>query len=185
TSSRTRGWVSLRSRGSATATHRSPRERSSSRRSSTWSSISSPTSPTSRSIRASGIEESAMSVVTGAHGDVKLLGEATARPGRRYLDATVRQLLTVRTTLLGLVIIVGLALVAVAAPVLAPEDPVKLQMRRRFQPPSLAHPFGTDEFGRDILTRVIYGARISFRIAIVSVLVPTVSALPIRLPSPS
>ncbi|HEY7033413.1 MAG TPA: ABC transporter permease [Thermomicrobiales bacterium] len=124
-----------------------------------------------------------MSVVTRAHGDdVKLLGEA-ARPRRRYLHATTRQLLTVRTTLLGLVIIVGLALVAVAAPVLAPEDPVKLQMRRRFQPPSLAHPFGTDEFGRDILTRVIYGTRISFRIAIVAVLVATVCGVAIGLAS--
>jgi peptide/nickel transport system permease protein len=124
-----------------------------------------------------------MSVVTRAHGDdVKLLGEA-ARPRRRYLHATTRQLLTVRTTLLGLVIIVGLALVAVAAPVLAPEDPIKLQMRRRFQPPSLAHPFGTDEFGRDILTRVIYGTRISFRIAIVAVLVATVCGVAIGLAS--
>jgi peptide/nickel transport system permease protein len=124
-----------------------------------------------------------MSVATGAHGDVKLLGEATARPRRRFVNATVRQLLTVRTTLLGLVIIVGLALVALAAPVLAPENPIKLQMRRRFLPPSLAHPFGTDEFGRDILTRVIYGARISFRIAIVAVLVATVCGVAIGLVS--
>jgi peptide/nickel transport system permease protein len=125
-----------------------------------------------------------MSVGTRRHGDdVQFLGGATARPRRRFLHATVHQLLSVRTTSIGLIIIVGLAFVAVAAPVLAPGDPVKLQMRQRFQSPSLTHPFGTDEFGRDILTRVVYGARISFRIAVVAVLVATVCGVAIGLVS--
>ncbi|MDP9367599.1 MAG: ABC transporter permease [Chloroflexota bacterium] len=94
-----------------------------------------------------------------------------------------QQLVGVRTTLIGLVIIVGLALVAVSAPLLTPYDPVKLQMRDRFQPPSLSHPFGTDEFGRDALTRVVYGTRISFRIAVVAVLVATVLGVTIGLVS--
>src|SRR5688572_28439474 len=138
----------------------------------------------SRLTRASAIEGSAMSVgYQQQRGDVQPLGGATARPRRRFLHATVRQLLSVRTTAIGLIIIIGLTLVAVAAPVLAPEDPVQLQMRRRFQPPSLSHPFGTDELGRDILTRVIYGTRISFRIAVVAVLVATVLGVAIGLTS--
>jgi peptide/nickel transport system permease protein len=72
-----------------------------------------------------------------------------------------------------LLIIVGLMFAAVVGPHLTPYDPVKLAMTDRFLPPSLVHPFGTDEFGRDILTRVIYGTPISFQIALVAVVVAT------------
>jgi peptide/nickel transport system permease protein len=72
-----------------------------------------------------------------------------------------------------LVIIIGLAFVAVAGPALTPYDPVKLDMRNRFLPPSLTHPLGTDEFGRDVLARIIHGTPISFRIAVVAVVVAT------------
>lgn len=53
-----------------------------------------------------------------------------------------------------------LVLTALFAPALAPYDPVQIQAADRLQSPSLRHPLGTDEFGRDILSRVIYGARI-------------------------
>jgi len=51
--------------------------------------------------------------------------------------------------------------VAVAAPSLAPYDPLDIQATERLRRPAAAHPFGTDEFGRDILSRVIFGARLS------------------------
>ena len=49
---------------------------------------------------------------------------------------------------------------------IAPHDPIILDVVHRLQPPSLAHPFGTDEGGRDLLTRVIYGARYSLGVAV-------------------
>lgn len=73
---------------------------------------------------------------------------------------------------------VGLALVglfvmaALAAPVIAPYDPIFQDATARLQAPSLAHPFGTDNFGRDILSRIIYGARVDLQMAAIGVLFP-------------
>ncbi len=61
-------------------------------------------------------------------------------------------------------VLVVLVLTAVLAPVLAPYDPLEQNLYARLQPPSLGHPLGTDDFGRDILSRIIYGSRISLRI---------------------
>lgn len=66
-----------------------------------------------------------------------------------------------RTALLGLGIVVALLLVAIFADYLAPYDPSTLNIALRNKPPNLQHWFGTDELGRDILSRVIFGARIS------------------------
>ena len=51
--------------------------------------------------------------------------------------------------------------VASTAPTLAPYDPLDIQAAERLRRPAAAHPFGTDEFGRDILSRTIFGARLS------------------------
>ena len=61
----------------------------------------------------------------------------------------------------GVVLIVILVVFAVFAPWIAPQDPAAIDLPGRLTPPSRAHWFGTDELGRDILSRVIYGARIS------------------------
>lgn len=53
---------------------------------------------------------------------------------------------------------------AVLAPVLAPYDPLAMNFAHRFSPPSTEHFFGTDSFGRDLFSRVIYGTRISLRV---------------------
>lgn len=58
---------------------------------------------------------------------------------------------------------------AVAAPVLAPYDPDQIDIRSRMQGPSLLHWLGTDQLGRDTLSRVLYGGRIALTIAIVSI----------------
>jgi peptide/nickel transport system permease protein len=63
-----------------------------------------------------------------------------------------------------------IVLLSLAAPVLTPHDPVTIDIPQRLQPPSLAHPFGTDEFGRDLLTRVLYGGRPVLLTATLSVL---------------
>lgn len=69
--------------------------------------------------------------------------------------------------------ILGLFLaVALAAPLLAPYDPIYQDAAVRLAMPSLAHPFGTDNFGRDILSRVIWGTRIDLQIAVIGVIFP-------------
>lgn len=68
-------------------------------------------------------------------------------------------------------IVVLLCLVAVFAPVLAPYNPDAQDISNMFKAPSGAHLFGTDEFGRDILSRVIYGCRVSLSVGIISQLI--------------
>ncbi|MEK1933734.1 MAG: ABC transporter permease, partial [Pararhizobium sp.] len=70
-------------------------------------------------------------------------------------------------------VILGLFLaVALAAPLVAPYDPIYQDAAVRLAMPSLAHPFGTDNFGRDILSRVIWGTRIDLQIAVIGVIFP-------------
>jgi peptide/nickel transport system permease protein len=61
----------------------------------------------------------------------------------------------------GAVMIAVFVVCALFAPWLAPQDPARIELPARLMPPSAAHWFGTDELGRDILSRVIYGARVS------------------------
>lgn len=65
----------------------------------------------------------------------------------------------------GLVIIVAMILIALLAPWLAPHDPQEMQLQYRLEAPSARHPFGRDENGADVLSRVIYGARVSLTVA--------------------
>ena len=83
----------------------------------------------------------------------------------------------------GGVLLLGFLLLAIAAPLAAPEDPFAQNLYERLQPPSLANPFGTDDFGRDVLSRVIYGARISLRVGVTAVLIALVLGVPIGLVS--
>jgi peptide/nickel transport system permease protein len=62
---------------------------------------------------------------------------------------------------IGAAIVLALALIALGAPLIAPYDPTVMQVSNRLRPPSAQHWFGTDEFGRDVFTRVLYGARVS------------------------
>lgn len=86
-----------------------------------------------------------------------------------------------RAGLLGSATLAVLAILAVAAPWVAPHDPLAQSRGDRFLPPSLAHPFGTDEFGRDILSRVIHGARISLLTGAVAVLIGGAVGVPLGL----
>jgi peptide/nickel transport system permease protein len=65
----------------------------------------------------------------------------------------------------GGVLLVALFAVAALAPLIAPYDPEKLSMTRRLRPPGAENLFGTDEFGRDLFSRVAFGARISLQVA--------------------
>jgi peptide/nickel transport system permease protein len=72
-------------------------------------------------------------------------------------------------TVIGLVIILLLILTAVFAPLLAPYDPYQQKMKSALEGPSSSHLLGTDEFGRDLLSRIIYGSQISLLVGIVGV----------------
>lgn len=65
-------------------------------------------------------------------------------------------------------------LLALLAPVVAPYDPIFQDAAARLAPPSLAHPFGTDNYGRDILSRIIWGTRIDLQLAVLGVVFPFV-----------
>src|SRR3989454_5957116 len=80
-----------------------------------------------------------------------------------------------RNTLSALGGFVGVVIlfVAVAAPLLAPRDPLKADFRRMTRPPDAQNFFGTDQVGRDTLSRVIYGARTSLFVAFSPVLLGT------------
>ncbi|GAB4295344.1 MAG: ABC transporter permease [Desulfuromonadia bacterium] len=87
-----------------------------------------------------------------------------------YLDSVILPRLREKPlAMAGLWVIVFLFLVSFFAPLLAPYDPGDLDLYHVLSPPSLAHPFGTDDLGRDVLSRVIYGTRISLKVGFVSV----------------
>ncbi len=90
-------------------------------------------------------------------------GRVTRRPG--LLSLIRRQRLAVT----GLLLVGIFAVVAIAGPMVAPHGPTEQFSRDRLQGPSAAYPFGTDEFGRDILSRLLHGARISFQVGLIAV----------------
>jgi peptide/nickel transport system permease protein len=75
--------------------------------------------------------------------------------------ATTQRTPPPRALLIGGAIVLLLAILAVLGPWIAPYDPTAFAVRLRFSPPIAAHPFGTDEFGRDVFSRVLVGARFS------------------------
>lgn len=87
----------------------------------------------------------------------------------------IRDLLRNRSATLGLALIALIVIVALIGPALAPYDPLVPTPLERLEGPSSAHFFGTDSLGRDILSRVIYGSRISLAIGLISV---TISLVP-------
>lgn len=88
-----------------------------------------------------------------------------SRPGLDLLRKALRHGLVVG----GGSIVLLLGLVAVFGASLAPYDPLAMDFGARFAPPSWAHPFGTDDFGRDLFSRVLHGAAVSFQVAFIAV----------------
>jgi peptide/nickel transport system permease protein len=79
-----------------------------------------------------------------------------------------------KTSWVGLVLFAAVIFIALAAPLLTSHDPIAQDVARQLQPPSAQHIFGTDEYGRDIWARLIYGARISLLIGIASTMIAMV-----------
>lgn len=91
-----------------------------------------------------------------------------ASPGR--LGSLRRFLAKNPLTLVGLAIVLAWIVVGALAPVIAPNPPLKQDIVNRLQPPSLERPFGTDQLGRDVFSRVLYGGRISLPAGLMVVL---------------
>lgn len=82
-----------------------------------------------------------------------------------------------KLAVVGSIILLLFILMAVFAPVLAPYDPFYMDGMAALSPPSSAHLLGTDNMGRDILSRIIYGSRISLKVSLVSVSIATVAGV--------
>lgn len=88
---------------------------------------------------------------------------------RSEFQKSVDELVRNRSALVGGTIILAIIIVAILAPVLAPEDPLWQDYTRVLQAPSWGHPFGTDQFGRDILSRILLGSRQSLAVAAIAI----------------
>jgi peptide/nickel transport system permease protein len=90
-----------------------------------------------------------------------------------------RELLRSRTAILGLILVAPFLFVGLTAPLIAPFSPTVIDAMNALAGPSWEHWFGTDELGRDILSRVIYGARVSILVGIVAVSLSLLIGAPI------
>ncbi|MET0147101.1 MAG: ABC transporter permease [Ilumatobacteraceae bacterium] len=102
-----------------------------------------------------------------------------AVPKRLALRRFVRRFRANRAALIGAAFVLLLVLVAILAPVLAPADPNKQNLSETFLSPGSGHWLGTDDFGRDQLSRLIYGARVSLLAALIAVFVGTAVGVPL------
>lgn len=93
--------------------------------------------------------------------------EAETVEAQGLMDSLKSMLRSNPAALAGLIVIVVLSLMAILAPLIAPYDPAAIDLANRLSGPSWQHPFGTDEIGRDVFTRVMYGGRISLMIGLV------------------
>ncbi len=102
---------------------------------------------------------------------------AEAKPWRRAL----RRLMRRHGAMVGLVVVLFFIAVAALAPLVSPYDPVATNWALVRKPPTMAHWFGTDEIGRDVLARVVWGARASLLAGVVSVCISLLLGVPIGL----
>ena len=98
-------------------------------------------------------------------------------------SASARRLGRHRGAQVGLAILGLLAVLAIAAPWLSPRDPIRTAPREALQPPGRPFPLGSDQYGRDVLSRVLHGARISLVVGLVSVSIAVGLGTPIGLVS--
>jgi hypothetical protein len=89
---------------------------------------------------------------------------------KHFLGETIEVFNKNKTSWVGLVILIVMVVIAILAPLLAPYNPVEQHILQRLQPSSQTNLLGTDHFGRDILSRIIYGARISLTVGVFSIL---------------
>jgi len=102
---------------------------------------------------------------------------AATMPSRGPTAILLRKLFGRKVVLVGGVVLVAMALAALAAPWITPYDPMALKVLDRLQSPRAAHWFGTDELGRDVFSRVVFGARYSLMIGACVVVVSVMAGV--------
>lgn len=105
------------------------------------------------------------------------LATATSSESESASRKAVKRFARNRLAVAGLVLIAVLTLMAVFSPLIAPYDPIKQDYGALSQAPSSAHLFGTDNLGRDVLSRTIYGARVSLSAGVIAVGLATLAGL--------
>jgi len=112
---------------------------------------------------------------TAVSGDLSrsMAAQRVDSPGRRAFRRFMRH----KLALFGVALITIMAFIAIAAPLIAPYTYYEQDLRNFRQPPSSAHLLGTDGFGRDVLSRLIYGARVSLSVGLVAVAIYEVIAI--------
>jgi peptide/nickel transport system permease protein len=98
--------------------------------------------------------------------DVMLAVTSPQMLAERRRFRVLRKLAAHRSFKIGLVLVTILVLCAIIGPMLTGIDPTAMSIRSRFKPPSMRFPFGSDQYGRDILTRVLYGGRLSLSLGL-------------------
>jgi peptide/nickel transport system permease protein len=104
-----------------------------------------------------------------------------SRSARNNLTAGLSRLLRHQLAVLGGVLVLFAVGTAIFAPLIAPYDPNQTDFLAVLQPPSASHPLGTDDLGRDILSRLVYGARLSLQVSLAAVAVAALVGVPIGL----
>lgn len=84
-----------------------------------------------------------------------------------------------KSALIGLVMIIGLVILALFAPWIAPHDPLEQSVINKFKPPSAENLLGTDNYGRDIMSRIIWGTRVALEVGVYSVIIGAVIGITI------
>ena len=103
--------------------------------------------------------------------------DSASRPG------PLRRLVRQRGAVLGLVILSLLASMAAAAPWLSPRDPIKTAPRESLQPPGARFVLGSDQYGRDVASRALHGARLSLTVGLIAVSIAVCLGTPVGLVS--
>jgi peptide/nickel transport system permease protein len=117
--------------------------------------------------------------MVSASDDATAMRQSDIPPSRMKAESqismTLSRLFRIKGAVIGLLAIGLMVFVALAAPLIAPYDPIKVAPSEAFGAPSLKHVMGTDYIGRDILSQVIFGARISLRMGMLSVVIGAAS----------
>jgi peptide/nickel transport system permease protein len=109
-------------------------------------------------------QASTASVVEAVHSR-RVIGSGPLSGARKFFS----RLLKVRGSAFGLGVLLVLVFLAVAAPIVSPASPYKQDLLATLQKPSVEHLFGTDDLGRDVLARVIYGSQVSLEVGLISI----------------
>ncbi|MFD1625049.1 ABC transporter permease [Azospirillum griseum] len=99
------------------------------------------------------------------------VGGGSSAQGRSPMALLLRQLLRRPLVVVALAILAAILAIAALAPWLVPYDPMKMDILNRMKPPAAGHLFGTDEFGRDVLSRIMQGAQLSLLVGLLVVVV--------------